>query len=425
MNSQSKNKTNTVKFGDVAKRVNDLFPDRSKWNFTKYVTGRDFESGEVRIKHYNQIKGNENLIGYQFQWRFQPNDVLYVVKNPRLRKAALVDFEGICSISTFVIRTDETKFLQKLLPFLMQTEEFTSFARKNQHGSTNPFLNWKDIAKFEFNLPSLEHQKQILNILLSIEKHIENLENLLEKTKNYMISRRESLLTRGIGHTKFKKVPWLFGKEIEIPEEWEVKKIEDVFEFLVSGTNARSDLNDSDEIRYIHYGDIHTKWNLQLDCDLEKIPRITEEKVSNIPLLKDGDLIIADVSEDVEGSGTSVLLKNVKNKKIVAGLHTLVLRSKDENISFEFMKYLTSISHVKIQIISYVTGSKVFGLSKKSCKEIKVPFPTLAEQQKIASILSNIDKQITQQQSHLNNLKVLRKSILNSKLTKEKTDVTN
>ena len=27
----------------------------------------------------------------------------------------------------------------------------------------------------------------------------------------------------------YKSVPWLFGKEIEIPEEWEVKKIDDVF----------------------------------------------------------------------------------------------------------------------------------------------------------------------------------------------------
>ena len=71
------------------------------------------------------------------------------------------------------------------------------------------------------------------------------------------------------------------------------------------------------ESRYIHYGDIHTKWNLQLDCDLEKIPRINEEKVSKLPLLKDGDLIIADASEDVPGSGSSILLKNVKNKKLL------------------------------------------------------------------------------------------------------------
>ena len=58
------------------------------------------------------------------------------------------------------------KFLQKLLPFLLQTEEFTTFARRNQHGSTNPFLNWKDIAKFEFHLPSLDEQKEIEGVFV-------------------------------------------------------------------------------------------------------------------------------------------------------------------------------------------------------------------------------------------------------------------
>ena len=32
----------------------------------------------------------------------------------------------------------------------------------------------------------------------------------------------QKLLTRGIGHTKFKKTK--IGKELEIPEEWEVSK---------------------------------------------------------------------------------------------------------------------------------------------------------------------------------------------------------
>ena len=56
----------------------------------------------------------------------------------------------------------------------------------------------------------------------------------------------------------------------------------------------------------------------------------------------------------------------------------------------------------------------------KDITNMLITLPLLPEQKQIGSILSNIDEQITQQQSHLNNLKVLRKSILNSKLTKEK-----
>ena len=83
------------------------------------------------------------------------------------------------------------------------------------------------------------------------------------------------------------------------------------------------------------------------------------------------------------------------------------------------MKYLTSISHVKIQITSYVTGAKVSGLSKKSCKEIKVPFPELPEQQKIASILSNTDEKIQSYGRYKEKLQRLKKSLMQKLLTGE------
>ena len=58
-------------------------------------------------------------------------------------------------------------------------------------------------------------------------------------------------------------------------------------------------------------------------------------------------------------------------------------------------------------------------INQQIVKDLIIPLPTIDEQNQITSILSNINEQITQQQSHLTNLKVLRKSILNSKLTKE------
>ncbi|KFM19423.1 putative type-1 restriction enzyme MjaXP specificity protein [Marine Group I thaumarchaeote SCGC AAA799-P11] len=286
--------------------------------------------------------------------------------------------------------------------------------------SAIPILNKTEFGKLKLFIPTkITEQQKIATILSNVDNLIESTGMVITNSKKVKKGLMQKLLTQGIGHTKFKKVPWLFGKDIEIPEEWEVKKTDDIFDFLISGTNARSDLNDVGEIHYIHYGDIHTKWNNELNFDSEKTPRIDKEKVSRLPLLKEGDLIIADASEDVEGSGTSISLKNIKNKKIVAGLHTLVLRRKDETISFEFMKYLTSISYVKIQITSWVTGAKVFGLNKKSCKEIKVPLPPLSEQQKIATILSNIDSKIESQEQYKENLQKLKKSLMQKLLTGE------
>ena len=174
-----------IKFGDIAKRINDTVPNRDEWTFDRYISGAHFDEGEIRITKSAPIKGNEEVIGYQFHWRFKPGDLLYVVKNPRLRKAGLVDFEGLCSISSFVIRSDEAKFLQNLLPFLFQTEAFTFHLCNNAHGSTNPFLNWKDIAKYEFLLPPIEEQKKISEVLWAIENNINCSEMYLNEFRKY------------------------------------------------------------------------------------------------------------------------------------------------------------------------------------------------------------------------------------------------
>ncbi|MBC6454623.1 MAG: hypothetical protein GDA43_16650, partial [Hormoscilla sp. SP5CHS1] len=46
-----------------------------------------------------------------------------------------------------------------------------------------------------------------------------------------------------------------------IPEDWEVKTYEDIFTFLTTASNPRADLSLDKEVEYIHYGDIHTKWD--------------------------------------------------------------------------------------------------------------------------------------------------------------------
>lgn len=211
---------------------------------------------------------------------------------------------------------------------------------------------------------------------------------------------------------------YLFGKNVEIPEEWEIKTFGDIFEFLRTGTNARSDLSGSGDIQYIHYGDIHAKWNSVLDCDFEEIPWIKKDKVEGLSLLKDGDLILADASEDYEGSGSSVLIKNVKNKKIVSGLHTIALRNNDKKISPDFMTYLTSIKFVKTQIISYVTGISVYGLSKNNIRKIRIALPILQEQQKIASILSNVDNLINLTQKEIEHTQSMKNGLMQKLLTK-------
>ena len=169
-----------VKFGDVVHKVNDKVHNRDEWTFERYIGGEHFDEGEIRVTKSAPIEGNEEVIGSAFHMKFKPGQVLYVTRNPRLRKGGMVDFEGVCSNVSFVLEADETQLLQSLLPFIIQTEDFVMHTCNNAHGSTNPFLNWKDIAKYEFLLPPIDEQKKISEVLWSIEENIKELQMLYD-----------------------------------------------------------------------------------------------------------------------------------------------------------------------------------------------------------------------------------------------------
>ncbi len=182
-----------------------------------------------------------------------------------------------------------------------------------------------------------------------------------------------------------------------IPSDWLLVSYDELFDFLTTATYSRSQLSENDTIKYVHYGDIHTKCVHFLDCDKIDLPSIKNELLKNYPLLKDGDLIIVDASEDYEGVGKSVEVKNLKNKKAISGLHTFLLRDKKEVITNGFKGYIQPNSLVKKQMDTLATGMKVYGVSKTNLKLIKIPLPpTKAEQIAIAEALNDADALITE-----------------------------
>lgn len=92
---------------------------------------------------------------------------------------------------------------------------------------------------------------------------------------------------------------------------------------------SRSELSDNEgRIFNIHYGDVLIKFGEVLDLDVEHVPSIVDEsKLKNLTssLLQEGDIIIADAAED-ETVGKCVEIRNIRDKNIVSGLHTIPVR---------------------------------------------------------------------------------------------------
>ena len=86
-----------------------------------------------------------------------------------------------------------------------------------------PGLNRGDACMLPILLPPLHEQKKIAEILGSVDESIRATKAVIEQTKKVKKGLLQQLLTRGIGHTRFKQT------EIgEIPESWDVVRLEDV-----------------------------------------------------------------------------------------------------------------------------------------------------------------------------------------------------
>ena len=377
-----------VRFDEICKNISDRIDDPKQAKTDYYVGLEHLDSEDPKISRHGspQDVSKTKLL-------FKPGHILFGKRNWYLRRLAVAQREGICSAHMLVLEPIEGKSTKEFLPLLMFGDDFYEKALMVSAGSMSPTIKWKDLAPLEFLIPSIEQQENILSLTHKIDQTISNSQNLLEKTKNYMISRRELLLTRGIGHTKFKKVKWLYGKTIEIPEEWEVRKISDCNVEITTGSR-----NTQDKI-------LNGKYPFYVRS--QKIERINTFSFDKEAVITAGD-----------GVGTGKVFHYINGKfDLHQRAYSISNFNKKLNGKF-FYYYFQKNFFTRAMMMNSIAS--VDSIRMDTIAGMKILVPPLPEQQQITSILSNINEQITQQQSHLTNLKVLRKSILNSKLTKEK-----
>jgi type I restriction enzyme S subunit len=196
---------------------------------------------------------------------------------------------------------------------------------------------------------------------------------------------------------KLKNIPSLRFPEFN--GEWENSRLGEVMNFKVTNSFSRDNLNyENGKVKNIHYGDIHTKFQTLFDITRESVPFINEEvsigRISDDFYCKDGDIIFADASEDLNDVGKSIEIINLNNEKLLSGLHTLLARPIENTFEIGFNGYLLKSNTVRTQIQKESQGSKVLSINVGRISGIEITFPTLKEQQKIASFLTAVDEKL-------------------------------
>lgn len=181
----------------------------------------------------------------------------------------------------------------------------------------------------------------------------------------------------------------------EIPEDWKLKTFGEIFDFKSTASNSRSDLTKSDSTHYIHYGDIHTVFHRHLNLEKRETPMISQELCKNASLVRNGDWVMADASEDYSGICKAIEISGISEEKsVVAGLHTFLLRDREGVYVPGFKGHLGEAKYLHDQYVRVSVGLKVFGVTKTSLRDLLIPVPPKLEQTRIEEVLSNSVSQI-------------------------------
>lgn len=178
-----------VSVREVIRHVTDRV-DTETSGLERFLAGEHIPSDSLAIPSWGVI--GKDPMGPMFYKRFKPGHVLYVSRRTYLRKVAVPEFEGITGEKTFVLETvDSSVLLQEFLPFILSAEQFHAYAVANSRGSVNPYLNWGELAAYEFALPPLDEQKRISELLWTIERHRRAVLNELASAKSVRLGWRQ------------------------------------------------------------------------------------------------------------------------------------------------------------------------------------------------------------------------------------------
>lgn len=123
--------------------------------------------GQIKLTSWESDSSNS------FSKVFRKGDVLFGRRRAYLKKAAVAPFDGICSGDITVI-TPKTEIIKdELLPFIIQNDRLFDFAVGKSAGSLSPRVKWDNLKNYPIDLPDIDGQIELLNLLKAIERERE------------------------------------------------------------------------------------------------------------------------------------------------------------------------------------------------------------------------------------------------------------
>lgn len=304
-----------------------------------------------------------------------------------------------------LLRFDPAKANGKFVGYFLASKESQKAFRSTTDTGAKAGMSLGGVQKIRAALPpTTDEQYAVATALSDMDALLEGLDRLIAKKRAIKQATMQQLLT---GQTR---LPGFSG-------EWEMKRLGDHLTFLKNGVNSRAELSSNEGIRYLHYGDIHGSARVLLNSINVEMPCLPRVKASRLDRLRSGDLVFADASEDLNGIGKSVEIQNVEDIEIVSGLHTIAVRFDKSVLADGFKAYMQFIPALRAHLCKLAAGTKVYATNRAHISSVELSLSSIAEQQAIVTLLSDMDAEITALETRRTKTRALKQAMMQELLT--------
>ena len=381
-------------FGEMCKNLNASERDPLSNGIERYIGLEHIETNNLHIKTWGKIAE-----GTTFTKRFTKGHVLFGKRRSYLRKAAVADFDGLCSGDILVFEANTKVIDPNLFPFIVSSDRFFEHAIQTSAGSLSPRTKFQDLAKLEFLLPPKDEQRKLANLLWAADHVVDKYYELLNQLVNFKYNITKRLLNSEI---------IIVANKIKKKQngEWSRIKLGDVS--IIKGRIGWRGLKQSEYtsdgpflIANKHITDGKVLWE---KCD--HINEIRYNESTEIAL-ENGDIIFS--KDGVLGN--PAIIENLDFKATINSTMMLVRPIKELN-SYYLFQLLKSYLFDNL-IRERVSGTTIPHLFQADMKEFVIPFPSKKEQSQISDYFENVDNKIRSVKHQINLSRNLMKQLIN------------
>ncbi len=331
----------------------------------KYIRITDIDDNTHEFLTDNLTSPDIALTGAD-NYKLTEGDILFARTGASVGKSYIYrNSDGLVYYAGFLIRArikeeyDAEFVFQNTL-----TDRYNKYIFVTSQRSGQPGVNAQEYAEFEVKVPKKEEQTKI-------GAYFRNLDRLI---------------------TLHQRIIYKFSEKLTFT--WEQRKLGDIAEFSKGSGYSKGDLIESGT-PIILYGRLYTKY----ETSISEVDTYVEAKDGSV-YSKGGEVIVpasGETAEDIARAAT------VDKSGVILGGDLNVV-SPNEDINSAFLAISISHGNSQRELAKKAQGKSVVHIHNEEIKNLVVPFPAKAEQNKIVEYFSNIDDLITFHQRNPCNL---------------------